>query len=95
MDAEMGKDLIQLDYLEYFCQRNMVLLRGQSPSGEELLISPLGPHTELSHQQFQDALSSVDRFELRGLASPDEEEPDVSWFVSRHQLQRQLTELIH
>ncbi|MEE8583374.1 MAG: hypothetical protein V3T83_00825 [Acidobacteriota bacterium] len=91
----MGKNLIKLDYLEYFCQRNMVLLRGQSLAGDDLLVSPLGPHTELSHQQFQEALSSVDRFELRGLASLDEEEPDVSWFVSRRQLERELHELIH
>ena len=65
----MDKNLIKLDYLEYFCQRNMVLLRGQSLTGDELLVSPLGPHSELSHQQFQEALSSVDRFELRGLAN--------------------------
>ncbi len=91
----MDKNLIKLDYLEYFCQRNMVVLRGQSLTGDDLLVSPLGPHSELSPQQFQEALGSVDRFELRGLASMDEEEPDVSWFVSRRQLERELHELIH
>ena len=58
-------DWITLDYLEFFCQQNHLVV-GCKRGEDEVWISPLGPHpSDLTSKEVQDILRGSARFEIR------------------------------
>ncbi|MDA2934563.1 hypothetical protein MYX82_09505 [Acidobacteria bacterium AH-259-D05] len=87
-------DWITLDYLEFFCQQNQLVI-GCKHGEDEIWISPLGPHpSHLTSQEVQDILRKSARFEVR--TTLDEElELTSSHFVSRKELEQQIRRLMN
>jgi len=58
-------DWITLDYLEFFCQQNHLVI-GCKRGEEEVWISPLGPHpSSLTSKEVQHILRGSADFEIR------------------------------
>ncbi len=58
-------DWITLDYLEFFCQQNHLVI-GCKRGEEEVWISPLGPHpSNLTSKEVQHILRGSANFEIR------------------------------
>lgn len=87
-------DWITLDYLEFFCQKNQLVI-GCKSGDDEIWISPLGPHpSTFTSQEVQDILSQSARFEVR--KTLDEElELSSSHFVTRRELEQQIRRLMN
>ena len=86
-------DLITLDYLEFFCQRNHLVV-GCKRGEEEIWISPLGPHpSDLTSKEVQDILRGSASFEIRTTLDEDLELTS-SHFMSRAELEQQIRRLV-
>ncbi|MEE8348077.1 MAG: hypothetical protein V3R94_00785 [Acidobacteriota bacterium] len=85
---------ITLDYLEFFCQQNQLVI-GCTSGEEEVWISPLGPHPSgLTSDEVQDILSQSSRFEVRRAL---EEDLDLSSsrYVTRIELEKRIRRLMN
>ena len=87
-------DCITLDYLEFFCQQNHLVI-GCRSGEDEVWISPLGPHpSDLTSKEVQDILRGSADFEIR--TTLDEElELTSSHFLSRAELERRIRRLMN
>ena len=87
-------DWITLDYLEFFCQRNHLVV-GCKRGEDEIWISPLGSHpSDLTSKEVQDILRGSSSFEIR--TTLDEElELTSSQFMSRAELEQQIRRLMN
>ena len=87
-------DWITLDYLEFFCQQNHLVV-GCKRGEDEVWISPLGPHpSDLTSKEVQDILRGSARFEIR--TTLDEElELTSSHFMSRDELEQRIRRLVN
>ncbi|MDA2927604.1 hypothetical protein MYX78_10325, partial [Acidobacteria bacterium AH-259-G07] len=64
-------DWITLDYLEFFCQQNHLII-GCKRGDDEVWISPLGPHpSTLTSDEVHDILRKSGRFEIRSALDED------------------------
>ncbi len=87
-------DWITLDYLEFFCQQNHLVV-GCKRGEDEVWISPLGPHpSDLTSKEVQDILRGSSSFEIR--TTLDEElELTSSQFMSRAELEQKIRRLMN
>ena len=91
----MEKRLLTLDHIEYYCRANEVLVKGRTKSGQDLTVSPVGPHSQdLSYEQVNEALVGIKSFELKKLFD-GAGEVDISYFVTRFELENEVQKLIH
>ncbi len=85
---------ITLDYLEFFCQQNQLVI-GCKCGEEEVWISPLGPHpSSMTSTEVQDILTQRSRFEVRRALEEDLELPS-SHFVTRTELEKRIRRLMN
>ena len=87
-------DWITLDYLEFFCQQNHLVV-GCKRGEDEVWISPLGPHpSDLTSKEVQEILRGGARFEI--LTTLDEElDLTSSHFMSRAELEQKIRRLVN
>jgi hypothetical protein len=86
---------ITLDYLEFFCQRNQMMI-GCRSSHDEIWISALGPEpNELSVDEVRDILRESSIFELRNMLQDDETLIDESLLLTRKELEQRLKVLMN
>ena len=86
---------ITLDYLEFFCQRNQIMI-GCRSSNVEIWISALGPEpSELSPDEVRDILHESSLFELRNMLEDDETLIDESLLLTRKELEQRLKILMN
>ena len=87
-------DWITLDYLEFFCQQNHLVI-GCKRGEEEVWISPLGPHpSNLTSKEVQHILKGSANFEIRTTLDEDLELTH-SHFMSRDELEQQIRRLMN
>jgi hypothetical protein len=85
---------ITLDYLEFFCEQNSLVI-GCTRGGEEVWISPLGPHpSDLTSDEVRQILEGSAQFELRK-ASVQDSEITLSEFLTRAELEQQIRRLMN
>ena len=87
-------DCITLDYLEFFCQQNHLVI-GCKHGDTEVWISPLGPHpSDLTSDQVRNILRESPRFELRRTL---DEELDLatSHTLSRSELEQRIQRMMN
>lgn len=87
-------DWITLDYLEFFCQQNHLVI-GCKHGDTEVWISPLGPHpSDLTSDQVRNILRESPRFELRRTL---DEELDLatSHTLSRLELEQRIQRMMN
>lgn len=85
---------ITLDYLEFFCQQNKLVI-GCKCGEEEVWISPLGPHpSSLTSDEVQDILTQSSRFEVRRTLDEDLDLTS-SHFVTRRELEERISRLMN
>ena len=88
------KDWITLDYLEFFCQRNHLII-GCQRGEEEVWISPLGPHpSTLTSAEVHDILRESPLFEIRKIL---QNEPDLtdSDSITRTELEQRIQRMMN
>jgi hypothetical protein len=86
---------ITLDYLEFFCQCNQVMI-GCRTTHDEIWISALGPEpSELTADEVQDILHDSSLFELRQMLQDDEAVIDESLLLTRRELEQRLRILMN
>lgn len=91
----MKEQLINLEYLKFFCRQHQLVVGGRAPSGKQFWVSPMGPHSQdLSYDEVQRALVATGSFELKEMLW-NEDADNVSYFVTRQELESELKELIH
>lgn len=87
-------DWITLDYLEFFCQQNQLVI-GCKCGEEEVWISPLGPHpSSLTSDEVQAIFTQSSRFEVRR-ALDEDLDLSSSHFVTRRELEKRISRLIN
>jgi hypothetical protein len=85
---------ITVDYLEFFCQQNQLVV-GCQCGEEEIWISPLGPHpSSLTSDEVQDILTQSSRFEVRR-ALDEDLDLTSSHFVTRRELEKRISRLMN
>lgn len=85
---------ITLDYLEFFCQKNQLLI-GCKRGDEEMWISPLGPHpSTLTSTEVNDILRESSLFEIRQML---ERNPELitSTSLTRAELEAQIRRMMN
>lgn len=88
------KNWITLDYLEFFCQKNHLVI-GCKRGEEEVWISPLGPHpSHLTSEELHDILKESSLFEIRKMLQKDPDFID-SQFVTRQELEQQIKKMMN
>jgi len=88
------QDCITLDYLEFFCQKNSLVI-GCARDDEEVWISSLGPHpSDFTSEEVRDIVKSSAQFEIRTAV---EEDWDLtsSHFLTRAELETQIRRLVN
>ena len=88
------EDWITLDYLEFFCQRNHLII-GCQRGEEEVWISPLGPHpSTLTSAEVHDILRESPLFEIRKIL---QNEPDLtdSDSITRTELEQRIQRMMN
>lgn len=87
---------ITLDYLEFYCQRNQLMIGCRTADEEELWISALGPEPSgLTADEVQDILRESSLFELRQMLEDDENILDESLVLTRRELEQKLRLLMN
>lgn len=85
---------ITLDYLEFFCQKNQLLI-GCKRGDEEMWISPLGPHpSTLTSAEVNDILRESSLFEIRQMLERDPELV-TSTSLTRAELEAQIRRMMN
>jgi hypothetical protein len=86
---------ITIDYLEFFCQRNQLMIGCRSDESE-IWISELGLEpTGLSVDEVQGILKESSLFELRSLLAEEESFIDDSLVLTRGELEQRLRLLLN
>jgi hypothetical protein len=84
---------ITLDYLEFFCQQNQILV-GCLHADQELWISGLGPHpSHLTADQVEMIIKEASWFKVRRVSAVPSEAP-IS-LVSRRELEESLRRIVN
>jgi hypothetical protein len=84
---------ITLDYLEFFCQQNQILV-GCLHADQELWISGLGPHpSSLTSEQVEEIIKEASWFKVRRVAAASSEVPTS--MVSRRELEESLKRIVN
>ncbi|MFQ5741505.1 MAG: hypothetical protein ACE5JX_21115 [Acidobacteriota bacterium] len=87
---ENSVNWISLDYLEFFCQKNQLMI-GCRTGEEEVWISALGPHpSSLTSEEIQDILGNSSLFELRNMLHDEEGLIHDTRFLTRHELEQRI-----
>lgn len=87
-------DWITLDYLEFFCQQNQLVI-GCKRGVEEVWISPLGPHpSNLTSDEVRDILQDSALFEIRQTLDEDLD-LTTSHVLSRSELEQRICRMMN
>lgn len=85
------KNLLTLDYLEFFCQSRIMII-GCKQDEQEVWISPFGPHCDdLSRDQIDGFVDSSSEFEIIQVMR----DLDVKYSLTRSELESQLQLLVN
>ena len=85
---------ITLDYLEFFCEQKSLVIHC-TREGEEVWISPLGPHpSNLTSDEIQEILRESVQFELRTTTDQDLD-ITLSECLTRAELEQQIRLLMN
>ena len=87
-------DWITLDYLEFFCQQQSIMI-GCKTGEDEVWISALGPHpSDLTSNQIHEILGQTAHFELR---TAREEDMDLgsSTLLTREELELRIRRMMN
>lgn len=89
--TSLRKNLLTLDYLEFFCQSRVMII-GCKQGGEEVWISPFGPHCDdLSRDQLDSFVDSSSEFEIIQVMR----DLDVKYSLSRSELESRLQMMVN
>lgn len=87
-------DWITLDYLEFFCQQQSMMI-GCKTGEEEVWISALGPHpSDLTSNQIHEILRHTAHFELR-TALEDDVDLGSSTLLTREELEQRIRRMMN
>lgn len=87
----LKKNLLTLDYLEFFCQSRVMII-GCKKGGQEVWISPFGLHSDdLSRDQIDGFVDSSSEFEIIQVMR----DLDVKCSLSRSELESRLEMMVN
>ncbi len=89
-----SRNWITLDYLEFFCDRNRLLVHCHE-SGDELWISALGSHpSHLSADEIGEILRRSRHFEIRGFQEEESVEEPESYVLTRLEMEDRIRRMM-
>ncbi len=91
----MKEKLVTLTQIEFYCERHDRLIGGLSETGDEFWISAGGAHApDMSYDEVRVAVEGATAFEIREIGE-EFDEPDVTSYLDRVQMQRELELSVH